>query len=195
MLGERTDVNADLSRLIAPKDLVDFAKTLETLARKQGWQGEFHEMRLKSGRQWDLCRAVSIRHEKQSFILVVVRSFEQTIPGREMLTVLLLDGQGRFKDRFSCEINSRLTRMHTARFHALIHAELLEGAHIVMRLDDMSVRGNFTHTLHHGNRQESFLWGNTDLPPQKATPWDLNGLCRLAIHEGRLRVLFPKMKE
>jgi len=190
------DIDPALAKLLElqvdDKTLVDFVNSLEALAKKQDWEEVFAERKKRSFFAWEEARAVSIQTGQIQYVVVLLKSWTHTIPGDDTQLVILLDNQGNFLDQLDCKINARLSRMHFGQFHTVISTKPEpDGAQLVIRLDGESVRGNFAHYISHGGGQAGFYWGHDKLPEDQPTKWDRNGLCRIAIADGKFRVLFP----
>jgi hypothetical protein len=177
---------------VEDKTLVEFVTSLEALAKKQGWEQVFAKCREQSFFEWEEAQAVSILTGQIQYVVVLLKSWDHSIPGSDVQTVILLDNQGKFLDQLACEINSRLSRMHFGQFHTVIpNKPEPDGAQLVIRLDKVSVRGNFAHYISHSGGKASFYWGHGHLPQDQPTEWDTKGLCRIVINHGKFRVLFP----
>lgn len=169
-----------------------FVQLLESLAETHGWKGQLEESKEITKHDWDEVRAVPLRSGKDSYVVVLLKSWDQWKLGGDVQTVLLLDGGGNLKDRLACVVHARLTRMHRGRYHTVLPDKpQLDGARMIIRLDRMRVRGNFSHAILHGGKADDFYWGFERLPEDEPTQWDKKGLCRIAIKGGKLKVLFP----
>src|SRR5262249_20692048 len=126
------------------------------------------------------------------YLVVLLKSSTNSIPGSEVQTAILLDSQGKYLDQLACEINSRLTLMDSGQLHTVIPGmPEADGAHLVIRPDGVSARGNFEHHIDHGGIRAGFYWGHDHLLQDEPTRWDTKGLCRIAIEDGRFKILFP----
>jgi hypothetical protein len=178
------------------KALPEFVKRLEALAKRGGWQKQLADCKRLPLYEWDEARAEAIQCGRSRYVLVLLKYCTHTIPGDDVQTVILLDEQGRLLDRLACEINSRLSRDALGQFHTVIPAEPdADGAQLVIRLDGQSARGNFAHYVEHAGRRAQYYWGQDDAPHDRPTEWDKKGLCRIAIKDGKLKVLFPGPKD
>src|SRR5262249_50892515 len=101
-----------------------------------------------------------------------------------------------FLDQLACEISSRLTHMDFGHLHTVIPGKReADGAQLVIRLDGASARGHFSHHVYHRGGKADFYWGHGHLSQDQPTKWDIKGLCRIAIKDGKFRVLFPGEKD
>jgi hypothetical protein len=171
--------------------LAEFVTCLEDLAKDQGWEQRLAECKKLAFVRWEGARAVRVRAGGDQHVVVLLKSWTHCIPGSDTQTAILLDANGGYLDHLGCEINARLTRMDSGRHHVVIPAEPeADGAQLVIRLDGVSARGNFAHSVYHGGAAQ-YYWGQDDLPPDRPTTWDAKGLCRAAIRGGRFVVVFP----
>jgi hypothetical protein len=179
------------------KTVAVFVTRLEALATMRGWQMQFAECKKNAWFDWDEARAVPIRSDEVSYVIVLLKSWlGRSIPGCDVQTIILLDNQGKYLNQLDCEINSRLSRMHSGRFHTVIPDKLeTDGAQLVIRLDNMSVRGHFRHKIDHSGNTAIFYWGHDDIPQDHPTKWDTYGLCRIAVKADKLKILFPGEKD
>jgi len=178
------------------KTLPEFVGCLKDLASKQGWQQELADCKPLSFLGWDEARAVLIRSGQNQYVVILIKSWTFMIPGIEVQTAILLDHQGKFLDQVACEINSRLTRMDVGQFHTVIPGKPeADGAQLVIRLAGVNARGNWAHRVYHRGREANFYWGHDRLPQDQPTEWDTKGLCRIAILDGKFKVLFPGEKD
>jgi len=174
----------------------DFVEPIKRLAKKRGWEREFAKSRKLWRTDWDEASASAIQVGRASFVVILLKVWDHAIPGTEVQTALLLTEQGKFLDQISCEINSRLTHMHWGELHTVIPSKPEpDGAQLIIRLDGMSARGNFSHHLDHGNEKLEFYWGNDKLPENQPSRLDATGLCRIAIKDMKFQVLFPTKQE
>ena len=174
------------------KALPDFVNRLEALAERQGWQPQLAKCKKRAFSDWEKARAVSVWVGKNQYVVILLRSSTGTIPGSDMQTAILLDHRGKLLDHLACDINTRLTTMDSGQFRTVIPEKPeADGARLVMRLDGVSVRGNWDHYIYHGGKNARFYWGCDRLPEDQPTKWDRKGLCRIAIEDGKFKVLFP----
>ena len=178
------------------KTIPDVVNLLELLAKKHCWQKQLAECKEFSFFDWDETKAVLIRAGKTDYVIILLKAWTHTIPGSDVQSAILLDNQGKCLDYLACEINSRLTRMHSGQLNAVIADKPeSDGAQLMIRLDGQSARGNFAHNIYHRGNKSNFYWGEGDLPENQATKWDNKGLCRVAIKAGQFKVLFPCEKD
>ncbi len=183
------DFDPMLKKLLAlnakEKDLKDFAKTLEQLADKRSWKKPLAECMENSFFPWDEARAVEVKVDKQLFVVVIVKGCSGTRPGSDVQALILLSNIGDFCDQLSCEINSRISRMHLGIFRTLVlDNPEKDGTRLLVRLDGERARGNFSHFIYHRGHKQRFYWGDD-------SRWHEKGLCRIALEAGKFRVLFP----
>ncbi len=195
-----TDIDPDVAKLleltVQDKALRDFVNRLEALAKRQGWRRQLVQCKERLFSDWEEARAVLVGTGKSQYVVVLLKSSTFTIPGDEMEAAILLDRRGKLLDQLACEINSRLTEMGSGRFHTVVPSKPeTDGAQLVIRLDGVSVRGNFDHHIDHGGKDGRFYWGCDQLPQDQPTKWDTKGLCRIAIQNGKFAVLFPGAKD
>jgi hypothetical protein len=173
------------------RELPAFTKALESLAAKQDWENQLSECR-KRAMDWDEGRAFSVPEGHEQYVVVILKGWDHTIPGKDTQSLILLDSQGRYRDQLSCDINNRLTRMHFGRFQTVLPKEPEhDGARLVIQLDGESARGNFSHQIHHDAKELDYYWGENGLDNDQPTKWETQGLCRVAIRDGEFVVLFP----
>jgi hypothetical protein len=175
----------------------EFMTRLEALAIAQGWQQKLAECKKRSHNRWDEARAELLRNGEARHVVIIFRSSTHSIPGRDMQTVILLDTHGNFLDQLACEINSRLTNMNWGRFQIVVPPKPeADGAQLVIRLD--GVRGrptNHVQFVFHGGKKLEFPLGDDDVPKDQPLKWQKNGLCRLAVKDGKFSLLFPTEKD
>jgi hypothetical protein len=171
----------------------DFMKGLEAVAKKRGWQQQLAECKKSGSFDWDEARAELIRADRDQYAVILLKACTMDFSGEDYQTAILLDRQGKLLDRLVCEVNSKVTRSgFGGELHTVISRKPeADGAHLVIRLDGESARGNFAHKVYHGGREGRFFWGDELLPKEQPTVWDVNGLCRVAIKDRKFKVLFP----
>src|SRR3954468_22398406 len=161
-----------------------FFSTLKALARKQHWSLD---------RLTEEGRAVPVRDDRNSQVVVILGGWDHTIPGYDWQHLLLLDQNGHLLDRLSCDINARLTWMAKGGVYRTDVPETPErdGAHLVIRYipkKGSTISGNFEHHISHAGKRYSFPWnlGTPDAIP--SGEWESKGLCRVAIRGGKFAV-------
>jgi hypothetical protein len=176
-----------------------FFKTITALAQKHGSSLKEY---LSGGsiRAVDEGYAVFFREGEQKYVVAVLRGNSHVIPGDDSQYLLLLDHEGRVLDRLTCAINNRLTRMfvdYYGVFRTEVPDAAEDGAQLIIRYipeHGGSVAGNWSHGIAHGGKTRRYAWNQDfggSIPPSE---WDKKGLCRVAIHDGKFAVLFPKLE-
>jgi hypothetical protein len=130
-------------------------------------------------------------------VVAVLREAFVCIPGSDTQYLLLLGHDGRQLDRLSCEVNSRLTHMHSGVFRTEVPwpAEK-DGAEFILRYvpeQGDRIAGNWAHEIRHGGRMYKFSWDQAEPSAVPSTRWEKEGLCRVAVREGKFVVLFPRL--
>jgi len=109
-------------------------------------------------------------------------------PSDETQYIVLLDREGELLDRLSCGISNRLTRMYVDSGTFLtdvLDAPAADGARLIIRYipeKGGSMPGNFSYELSQGAKTHTL-----------SNEWD-NGLCRVAVRDGKLVSVFPKLE-
>jgi hypothetical protein len=128
-------------------------------------------------------------------VVVVLRGWDHCIPGSDAHSFLLLGRHGQPLDRLTCSIDSRLTRTSAGR-EAAFHAEAFpqpekDGAQLVVRFvaeAEGVPAGNWGHFITRAGKTCCFGW------PDAGGPGWAQGLCRMAVRDGKFVVLFPALK-
>jgi len=191
-----TEIDAAVANLIEIKTdgtgADEFLGSLDALANKRGWQQELADCKKLMPWFWQ-GRAFSLQTEQRQYVVILLESTPPVIPWIDVRTVILLDNEGKHLDHLSCEISNRLTLDGSGEFHTVVldKAEA-DGALLVIRLDGESTHDNFAHHIYHAGEDAKFHWGQSDeaIP----TKWDVKGLCRIAIRDGKFEVVFPQDK-
>jgi len=187
-----SDVDKLLELTTSHKAADEFVEPLKHLAKKRAWETELEKSKTRLPRsEWDDARAATIRVGQIEFVVVLLRSWNFAIPGIEVQTIFLLNDQGKFLDRISCQINSRCRPLYTA----IPTKPEPDGAQLIIRLDGFSARGNFAHYLYHGNEEQKFYWGHDKMPRNQPSLWDARGLCRIVIKDSKFQVILPTKKD
>jgi hypothetical protein len=170
----------------------DFFSTLESLAQKQGQSLE----KLLESPFVDEGYAVRVNADDTNYVVAILRGNTPFIPGKDTQYLLLFDTKGRLLDRLSCSINNRLTRTlvnHTDNFCTDVSPlPKDDGAQLVIRYAG-STSGNWSHEIAHAGRTFSYHWDQDGPTVIASRQLDRNGLCRVAIRNGRFSVLFPSL--
>jgi hypothetical protein len=176
-----------------------FFAALSVLAQKHGSSLEDF-----SGQQGltevDEGYAVFFRQDEKKYVVAVLRGDDGCIPGEDTQFLLLLSDAGRLLDRLSCRISNRLTRMfvdYSGVFRTEVPDWAADGGQLVVRYipeDGSSVSGNWSHGITHAGKTYHFPWSKDLLSKVPSAEWDKKGLCRVAIRDGKLAVLFPKLE-
>jgi hypothetical protein len=176
-----------------------FFTTLSTLAQKHGSSFEEY-VEQRPLHEVDEGYAVYIPEGGKRYIVAILRGDDNFIPGRDTQCLLLLDEEGRLLDKLSCDISNRLTRMfvdYSGIFRTEVPDAAADGARLVIRYipeDGSSVSGNWSHGITHAGRTHHFVWNQHFPGSISSAELDGKGLCRIAIRNDTLTVLFPKME-
>src|SRR5262249_16954266 len=130
--------------------------------------------------------AVRIRDGQKSYVVALLRGWDHWIPGRDTQYLYLFGADGRFLDRLSCYINSRLTRMfanHNKFLTEVLESPEPDGAQFVIRYipeNGGRISGNWSHQVTHQGKTTSYAWDEDEPGVQVPGELDLRGLCRVA---------------
>jgi len=169
-----------------------FFATLSALAETKGWDapGQFTE----EG------RAVAAQDGRTGYVVVILGGWEHFIPGTDWQHLLLLDWDGRLLDRLSCGINCRLTRMFVNHKGVFLTDALgvpeKDGAQFIIRYvpeKGGAIAGNWEHDITHGGETYRFHWGQDRPDALRSAELARQGLCRVAVREGKFAVLYPPL--
>jgi hypothetical protein len=183
---------SSVAKLLDPRQgKTAFVSRLQALATKQGWRQQLERFSFSG---WEKARAVPMRSGQTQYVVVLLKSWTHSVPENDLQTVILLDCRGSFLDQLACEIDPAPAKR--GEFHTVIPEKPeADGAQLVIRLDHESARGNFEHHIYYGVHKTPFYWGHDNLPENQPTKWDCKGLCRIAIADGKLKVLFPSEED
>jgi hypothetical protein len=128
-------------------------------------------------------------------VVVVLRGWDHCVPGGDTHSFLLLGRHGEPLDRLTCSIDSRLTRTSAGR-EAAFHTEVFprpekDGAQLVVRFiteSGAAPSGNWCHFITRAGKTCCFGW------PDEGAPGGAQGLCRMAVRDGKFVVLFPSLQ-
>jgi hypothetical protein len=173
-----------------------FLNSLKKLAKENGWENQLpEEIRSEFPFHWGQVGAGQVSFGQDHVILVALRGEESIIPGEACWIFLLLDKKGRCLDQIVCTISNRLVGRDGEKFCAFAHEKPLpDGARLVVRLDELSMRGP-GHCIKHNGLYTSFDWGDDDLPKGEPTKWNIKGLMRITVKDRKFQVLFPTEKD
>jgi hypothetical protein len=141
--------------------------------------------------KWNEDRAVPVTVGSESYILLIRGGSSPSFPGEDIQVLILIDHQGAIHDVLACAASNRVTG-GAARFHTI--APLMteqDGACAVIRLDGANARGNFKHSIVHAGQLKRYKWDQGNPAASERTRWNVRSLCRVAIVDGKFRVLFP----
>jgi hypothetical protein len=147
-------------------------------------------------------RAVLIKADHSDRVVVLLRGNMPVIPGEDTQYLLLLDQEGRQLDRVSCAINNRLTELRGDE-GAILRTDVLrtpseDAAQLVIRYipeEGESIAGNWGHEIIHRGRIFRFGWDQDKPDSIRSAEWEKKGLCRIAVRESQLEVIFPRLSQ
>src|SRR5262249_33539909 len=171
-----------------------FFKALTELAKNHGRDLD----ELPCGRFIEEGRAVRFQAGDATFVVAILRGDTHTIPGNDTQSLLLFDSNGSQLDKLFCSINSRLTKMfvESGMFCTDVPNDAeKDGAQLIVRYlpeKGGKVGGNWSHSITHQGMTTSYPWRrlNPDGPP--IPDFEHQGLCRVAIRDGKFSIMFPK---
>ena len=144
-------------------------------------------------------RTVELNTGTGLYYISILRGWDHIIPGEDTQLLVLRDGERKLLDVVSCSINSRLTHMTFGDFITqVLDPPVEDGASLVLRLltcDDREFGGNWSHNVTCHGRIYTYHWHQSSQGAIPAADLKRNGLCRLAIKDGKFAVLFPSLKE
>ena len=130
-------------------------------------------------------KAISLTVEKQTFVVAILGATGFSVPGIECQKLILIDDAGKILDELSCGINTRYGSLTTA----YPKRDDDDGAQLVIQFvptpDNKSKWHNW-HTITHEGKPYTFR-------ANEPIDWVNRGLVRLAIRDGKFRVLFPEL--
>jgi hypothetical protein len=140
--------------------------------------------------------AVPISAGSQNYVVVVLRGWGRMIPGDDSQYLYLFASDGTFLDRFSCSIDADLTRNSTAKignFHTSIPRKPeSDGAGLIVRYhppDGQSISGQWTHRIVYHGIMKTVHWQVDEPDGMPLAVFEQEGLCRLAIKNGKFVLL------
>ncbi len=168
-----------------------FFTALSALAQPQGFDLD---------RSVDEGYAVVVRSGGRRYVVAVLRGWSHTIPGDDTQHLLLFNPGGTPLDTLSCSINCRLTRMYAGS--GTYRTEVLDpdaDVRLVLRYvpePGGRIAGNWDHSVTHQGRTQAFHWekgyGRAENKGfLRTADLEREGLCRVAVRDGRFAVLFP----
>jgi hypothetical protein len=172
-----------------------FSAALAALASQHGLPPEEYRahLRITEGAAFRVGRGPDGR------VVVVLRDHSGFIPGPDTQHLLLLDRHGRLLDRLSCEVSTRLTTDCFGcgcGFRTDVPEDPEgDGAQFVIRL--VPKRGpvpgdGSEYQLTHAGKTETYRWGEDRAGATPSADGSQEGLCRVAIRDGKFHILFPK---
>jgi hypothetical protein len=126
-------------------------------------------------------------------LLLVGEVDSHFIPGGCWQHLFVLDDSGQLLDSLTCEISTRLVSRDGANYQTTVLEETQpDGARIVISYlpDEGTVGGNFGHEITHAGKTYRYYWGGEEMS-KEPSEWHVKGLCRLAVRDGKLQILFP----
>jgi hypothetical protein len=135
------------------------------------------------------------------YVVAVLRGEDHEPDGTDRQHLLLLDRQGHLLDRLSCGVGSRLTRaaQNSGTFLTDVADRPEEdGARLIIRYIPPAGGGfpvDGGHEISHGGKTRRFRWGEEGKDALRPAELDEKGLCRVAVRDGKLAVLFPDLRE
>lgn len=172
-----------------------FFKSLSALARPQGFDLD---------RNVDEGYAVRVRSGQQRYVVAVLWGWGHYIPSWDTQYLLLFSPDGELLDTLSCSINCRLTRVFIKEISGTFRTDVLDAdddARLVLRYvpePGGRIAGNFSHWVNHQGRssaypwEKGYGWGRENEGFLRTADMEREGLCRVAIRDGRFSVLFPQ---
>lgn len=165
-----------------------FSQSLADLAKASGKNPEDY-------RHFDKESVHTVISGKKTYAVAIQSNVPLTIPGVSMQQIVLLTPGGKILDRLQCEINSRYGRTETE-----IPAEpFADGAQVVIRFVGSAFptgAPTLCHNWHAIRFRDRFwtFWTRSREGGERPTKWNERGLCRIAIADDKLLVLFPKLE-
>jgi hypothetical protein len=165
------------------------AQALKGLAHAWGWESRLPESHFLVS--WS---DVSVISPGGTF-LAWFGSDSGEIPGRMGKHFYLLNRDGRLLDAVTLEASNRLLMFDGIRFWTEILDEpTSDGARLVVRYKDSdgSVKPYISYEMTHGAQTYEYGPDSRFPRPQQLPDWDTQGLCRIAVLDDRLEVVYPK---
>ncbi len=135
-------------------------------------------------------RAVKFDSANQTYTVVILGTIPFGVPGNDAQKLLLLSESGQVLDTLSCGINSRYGSLLTA----YPKRDDDDGAQFVIRFIPRPINKSKWHNWHtviHGENKYTFDVAEKNEP----IDWVNRGLVRVAIKNGKFRILFPEVNE
>jgi hypothetical protein len=134
-------------------------------------------------------------------VVAILRGWDRAFPGRDTQYLFLFDKDGKIVDKLSCGVNAKLTRWSADRQAAfrteqvLVPGQkdpLLQIRYVPSANETFS--GSWSHKIVYQSKSYTYPWKQvlpTDIAPEE---FEIKGLCRLAVKDGRFVVVFPELK-
>jgi len=168
-----------------------FVAALSAIARDDGWdRHDYDSPKVAGVAEGD---AVAVDYRGESYVVVILHWPGLVMPGPDSYELMLLDRAGHRLDRLRCEVSSRVTLESSFRVDSPKSPEK-DGAQFVIRCvppmgDKMPA--NFGHTIYYRGRATTFGWDQDVSRQGKPVAWSRTGLCRIAVQDGKFKVIFP----
>jgi hypothetical protein len=156
------------------------------LACAEGWADDFSLTHLIPSRKRQLASCSEVRlfplDSAEARFLIIADIDCGLLMGGSMESVYLLDKNGKLLDSVSCELDIGGRGLRGPKYQSRVEGD---GAQIVIDFvpDEGINYAGCTLEIVQAGRTLVYNWG---------TDWHRNGICRLAVREGKLRVLFPE---
>jgi hypothetical protein len=137
----------------------------------------------------------------RGLVAVVLASQDCLVPGTDRQHLLLLDRDGRVRDRLCCEISNRCIAIAGSKFRTEEAGRgATDGACLIVRYtpapgDSISEKsgGSVAHNIIHGGKTYSCSWDQKRPGAVKSEEWSTKGLCRTGVSGGKFVVLWPDL--
>lgn len=140
--------------------------------------------------------AVTISQGEHNYVVVVLRGWGHMIPGDDSQYLYLFASDGTFLDQISCAIDADLTRNSMAKignFHTDIARKTQsDGARLIVRYhppDGRSISGPWTHRIVYHGIMKSVHCQVDEPDGMPLAEFEQQGLCRIAIKDGKFVLL------
>ena len=132
--------------------------------------------------------AVAVFCDKKNYVVVLLSKPAPGKPATETRKIILFDEHGKFLDSLSCSISSRYGTLLTG----YPKRDEDDGAQFVIRfVTNLKSKWHNWHTITHGENKYTFEAAEKHEP----IDWVNRGLVRVAIKNGKFRILFPEVNE
>ena len=173
------------------KDGMEFYAALSAIAQADGWERHDYDSSEIAGVVEGCAAQVDFR--KESYVVVVLHWPGLAIPGPDINELMLLDRAGHRLDRVACKVSTRVTQEGTFRADMLKRPEK-DGTQLVIRYvptEGDKMPFNFGHIIHYRGHAYHFEWNPDTHSQANSVLWSQTGLCRIAVQNGKFKVIFP----